>query len=62
MNRCHDYDDQLDNPPPPPWWQGPLAFVAFVFGLPALIAFCTGCTCTLDGESVARAIVIYQTK
>ena len=60
MNRTHGYDDENNTPPPPPWWQGPLITVIFVLGLMALIAFCTSCTCTLDGESVVRAIIVYQ--
>ena len=56
-----DYDDQIDNPPPPPWWQGPLVTLGFILVIFAVVLMCS-CTCTLDGESVARAIIIYQTK
>ena len=54
------YDDDLnDVPPPPPWWQGPLVFLAFIIFTFAVVSMCS-CTCTLDGESVARAIIVYQ--
>lgn len=60
MNRTHEYDHENSLPPPPPWWQAPLvAFLFFVF-MSAFAIFCSSCTCTLDGESVARAIIVYQ--
>ena len=55
-----NYDDENDQPPPPPWWQGPLVAAAFFIAMTALCLFCASCTCTLDGESVARAIIIYE--
>ena len=57
-----DYDDQIDNPPPPPppWWQAILVAALFFAAMIAAVAFLTSCTCTLDGESVARAIIIYE--
>ncbi len=60
LNRTHDYDDEMNTPPPPPWWQAPLVAVLFFVVMAALAIFCSSCTCTLDGESVARAIIVYQ--
>lgn len=61
MNRSHEYDDELDTPPPPPWWQGLLVTLLFVGFIILCIALFTSCTCTLDGESLVRSIIIYQT-
>ena len=60
MNRTHEYDDENNLPPPPPWWQAPLIAALFFVFMAAAALFCSSCTCTLDGESVARAIIIYQ--
>lgn len=55
----NDYDDPNQSTPPP-WWQGPLVAAAFFIVMTILCLFCASCTCTLDGESVARAIIIYE--
>ena len=60
MNRCHDYDDELTADAPPPWWRGLLALILLIAAVVGLAVFCASCTCTLDGESIARAIIIYQ--
>ena len=54
------YDDDLNDPKPPSNWRVAAAIVAFVVGFVIFAMFCTSCTCTLDGESVARAIIIYE--
>lgn len=60
MNRTHGYDDEMNTPPPPPWWKPILVAAVFFAIMTGLCLFCASCTCTLDGESVARAIIVYQ--
>jgi len=52
--------DPLDTPPPPSNWRVFGTILAFLIGFIVFAMIVTGCTCTLDGESVARAIIIYQ--
>ena len=56
-----NYTSEHDDTPPPPsnWWVfGVILVFLVVFIFFALSV--TSCTCTLDGESVARAIIVYQ--
>jgi len=52
--------DELDTPPPPNGWRVAAVVVGFALAFVAFAMFLTSCTCTLDGESVARAIIIYE--
>lgn len=54
--------DPYDDPPTPPWWEGIAALALLLAILFLFVAICTGCTCTLDGEAVARAIIIYRSE
>lgn len=57
MNYTSEHDD---TPPPPSGWRVTAVIALFAIAFTAFAMFCTSCTCTLDGESVARAIIVYQ--